>query len=80
MAMNVDPRGPAAAAGMQAGDIVRDVRDRSVDDLADFYRQLWASGPAGTEIPLRIVRDGREQWIRIKSADRNDFLKKPVLQ
>lgn len=80
VAMNVDPRGPAAKAGMEAGDIVRDVRDQSVDDLADFYRQVWASGPAGTEIPLRIVRDGREQWIRIRSADRNDFLKKPVLQ
>jgi len=80
VAMNVDPRGPAAAAGMQAGDIIRDVRDRSIDDLGDFYRAVWASGPAGTEIPLRIVRDGREQWIRIKSADRDDFLKKPVLQ
>lgn len=80
VAMNVDPRGPGSAAGLEAGDIIRDVRDQSVESLGDFYRKVWASGPAGTEIPLRIVRDGREQWLRIKSADRNDFLKKPVMQ
>jgi hypothetical protein len=26
------------------------------------------------------VRDGRESWLRIKTADRNSFLKKPHLQ
>jgi hypothetical protein len=26
------------------------------------------------------VRDGRETWLRIKSADRNSFLTKPQLQ
>lgn len=80
LAMNVDPRGPAAAAGLEQGDIITDVRDMAVDDLADFYRKIWASGPAGTEIPIRVVREGREKWLRIKSADRGDFLKKPVLQ
>jgi len=78
--LNVDPRGPAAKAGVQAGDIIRDVRDQSVDSLTEFYREVWASGPAGAEIPIRIVRDGREQWLRIRSADRNDFLHKPLLQ
>lgn len=80
LAVNVDPRGPAASAGMEQGDIITDVRDGAVSTLSDFYRKVWASGPAGTEIPIRIVRDGREKWLRIKSADRGDFLKKPVLQ
>jgi len=26
------------------------------------------------------VRDGRDTWLRIKSADRNTFLRKPQLQ
>ncbi len=78
--INVDPRGPAAAAGVQAGDIVRDVRDQAVDSLAEFYREVWASGTPGAEIPVRIVRDGRELWLRIRSADRGDFLRKPLLQ
>jgi hypothetical protein len=29
---------------------------------------------------MRIVRDGRENWVRVKSADRNEYLKKPLLQ
>lgn len=78
--VNVDPRGPAAKAGIEPGDIIRDVRDQSVDSLADFYREIWASGSAGTEITLRIIRDGREQWVRVRSADRGDFLRKPMLQ
>jgi hypothetical protein len=26
------------------------------------------------------VRDGRETWLRVKTADRNSFLRKPQLQ
>jgi S1-C subfamily serine protease len=72
--------GPAAAAGMQPGDVIVSVRDESVDSLADFYRKLWASGPAGAEILVEAVRDGRAVWVRIASADRNSFLKAPKLQ
>lgn len=78
--MNVAEGGPAAEAGLRPGDIISDVRDGGVDGLADFYRKVWESGEAGTEIPLRIVRDGRDTWLRIKSADRNSFLAKPQLQ
>ncbi|CDX59158.1 signal protein PDZ [Mesorhizobium sp. LCM 4577] len=77
--MSVAEGGPAAKAGLRQGDIISDVRDGEVDGLADFYRKLWQN-PAGSEIPLRVVRDGRETWLRVKSADRNSFLKKPQLQ
>ena len=78
--VSVAPGGPAAKAGLQGGDIISEVRDGEVDGLADFYRQVWESGPAGAEIPVRIVRDGREAWLRVKSADRESFLKKPQIQ
>jgi S1-C subfamily serine protease len=78
--MSVTEGGPAAQAGMRAGDIISDVRDGEIDGLADFYRKLWASGPAGSEVPIRIVRNGRETWLRVKSADRGSFLRKPHLQ
>jgi len=78
--MSVAENGPAARAGLQRGDIISDIRDGQVEGLADFYRKLWKSGPAGAEVPMRIVRDGRDSWLRIKSADRNAFLKKPHLQ
>ena len=78
--MSVADGGPAELAGLRRGDIISDVRDGAVSGLADFYRKLWEIGPAGAEVPMRIVRDGRENWVRVKSADRNSFLKKPVLQ
>jgi S1-C subfamily serine protease len=77
---NVSEQGPAAAAGLRQGDIISAVRDSSVDDLADFYRKIWGCGAAGVEIPLEIVRDGRSAWARVKTSDRNSFLKKPRLQ
>jgi len=78
--MSVAEGGPAAKAGLRSGDVISDVRDGEVDGLADFYRKVWSSGPAGAEVPMRIVREGRETWLRVKSADRNSFLRKPLLQ
>jgi S1-C subfamily serine protease len=78
--MDVAEGGPAARAGLRRGDIISDIRDGEVDGLADFYRKVWSSGPAGAEVPMRIVRDGRDTWLRVKSADRNSFLSKPQLQ
>ncbi len=78
--MSVSEGGPAAQAGLRQGDIISDIRDAEVEGLSDFYRKLWASGPAGAEVPMRILRDGRESWLRIKTADRGSFLRKPRLQ
>jgi S1-C subfamily serine protease len=78
--MSVTEGGPAAKAGLRQGDIIAEVRDGEVDGLADFYRKIWKSGPAGAEIPIRVLRNGRDAWLRIKSADRGSFLKRPQLQ
>lgn len=78
--MNVSDNGPAAKAGVQRGDVISDVGDGKVAGLADFYRKVWETGPAGAAVPMRIVRDGREKWVRITSADRSSFLVKPQLQ
>jgi S1-C subfamily serine protease len=78
--MSVANGSPAAQAGLQQGDVISEIRDGEVDGLADFYRKVWKSGPAGAEIPIRVLRNGREAWLRIKSADRNSFLKKPLMQ
>lgn len=74
---DVSEEGPAGVAGLRTGDIIASVRDRSVETLSEFYREIWACGPAGAEIPIEIVRDKRSLWLRIKSADRASYLKKP---
>lgn len=78
--ISVAPGGPAAKAGLKGGDVMSEVRNEEVGGLADFYRQVWKSGPAGAEIPVRVLREGRETWLRVKSADRESFLRRPQLQ
>jgi len=74
---DVSEGGPAAEAGLRSGDIVASVRDTAVDTLSEFYREIWNCGPAGVEIPIEIVREKRSLWLRVKSADRASFLRKP---
>jgi S1-C subfamily serine protease len=71
--------GPAERAQLQAGDLVLEVAGHRVTGLADLFRKIWRLGPAGTEVPLTIGRDGAISHVRVKSADRQDFLKKPHL-
>lgn len=78
--MNVSDGGPAEQAGLKSGDVISELDGEEVEGLGDFYRKLWAKSPAGSEFAMRILRSGRESWLRVKSADRNDFLSKPPLQ
>jgi S1-C subfamily serine protease len=78
--MSVAEGAPAAQAGLRRGDVIAEIRDGEVEGLADFYRKVWSSGSAGAEIPMRVLRDGRDAWLRVKTADRNSFLRKPQLQ
>jgi S1-C subfamily serine protease len=75
--VGTSPRGPAARAELRVGDIIVAVAERRVSDLADFYTRLWAQGPAGAIIPLRIQRDTDVFDVEIRSADRSALLKKP---
>ncbi len=72
--------GPAASAGIRRGDILAGVCGDEVTDLGDFYRKVWGLGDAGVEVPIEIIRDGRALGVKIRSADRTAFLKRPRLQ
>lgn len=67
--------GPAQKAELRVGDAIRAIAGNPVTSLADFYRALWALGPAGVDVPLTLEREGDVFDVRIGSADRNDFLK-----
>jgi S1-C subfamily serine protease len=71
--------GPAAGAGIKQGDLVLEVGGKRVNSLAQLFRTAWQIGPAGSVIPLTVAREGDVLRFEIKSADRNDFLKKPRL-
>jgi len=72
--------GPAERAGVHQGDVVVEVAGAPVSDLAHLFRAIWRLGPAGTEIPLTLRRGSVSRPVRVRSADRSDFLKKPSLQ
>jgi len=71
--------GPAERAGVKMGDLMLEVAGERVSGLADMLRKVWRLGPAGTEVPLTVARGGAPVRVRLRSADRNDFLKKPQL-
>ncbi len=71
----VAPNGPAARAGIAADDIIVAIKGQPVRDMADFYRKLWALGPAGIEVPLTVLTAEGLTEVTVRSADRYDFLK-----
>ena len=73
----LSPNGPAARAGVQEGDLVLGVGGTRAHTLAAFLRLVWREGPAGIDVPLSLARQGDVLRVIVKSADRNDFLKKP---
>jgi S1-C subfamily serine protease len=73
------PGGPAERAGAKVGDAVLEVNGAKPKSLADLWRKIWDTGPSGAVVPLKIARNGKISELRIVSADRTDFLKKPHL-
>jgi S1-C subfamily serine protease len=72
-------KGPAKRADLRTGDIVLSVAGKEVRDLASLFRRVWAQGQAGVEVPMTIYRDGETMNLRVKSGERNRFLKGPSL-
>ncbi len=73
------PGGPAERAGARVGDAVLEVAGAKPKTLADLWRKVWELGPSGAVVPLKLARNGKVNDVRIVSADRADFLKKPHL-
>ncbi|MCX7377953.1 MAG: S1C family serine protease [Alphaproteobacteria bacterium] len=75
----VSEKGPAAKAGVQQGDRILALGEEDITDLGTLWRKLWATGPAGTPITLKLKRDGSPVTVRITSGDRTSFLRAPRL-
>jgi len=71
----VTPGSPAEKAGIRKGDEIVGVAGETPRGLADFYRKIWAAGPAGATVPLEVEQDGAKRRIDVKSINRLDNLK-----
>jgi len=63
---------------VRLGDVIVEVGGQRVTSLPQFFRSVWSSGGAGVEIPLKLLRGGEAVNVVLRSANRDDFLKKPA--
>ncbi len=76
----VSPEAPADKAGVRRGDIVVGVGADAVATHGELYRKLWSLGPAGTEVPLKVLQGVSVKEIKVRSIDRTEYLRaKPTL-
>jgi len=69
--------GPAQSADIREGDVISEVAHQEVGTLPDFYRRVWAVGPAGTGVPLTAMRGATQLHLNVRSVDRGELLKRP---
>jgi S1-C subfamily serine protease len=73
--IGISDGGPADRAGLKRGDILQALNGEVLDELPDFYKRLWASGPAGTVITLRMERDNDAFEVTVRTGDRASYHK-----
>jgi S1-C subfamily serine protease len=71
----VSPESPAASAGIAPDDVILGIDGVQVHGLMDFYRALWARGPAGVEVRLDVLQGMAVRPVAIKSGDRYRYLR-----
>jgi serine protease Do len=67
--VSITEGGPAARAGMQAGDIVTSINGQAIDGSVALTRAVGQVNP-GEQIRLDVLRDGRRQSLTVRSGTR----------
>ena len=76
----VSPDAPSDNAGIRRGDIIVGVGADSVSTHAELYQKLWSLGPAGTEVPLKVLQGASVKELKVRSIDRTEYFRsKPTL-
>lgn len=72
----VEDEGPAAKAGMKAGDVILKFGSASINDSSDMRRAV-ADAAAGSEVTIQVQREGRTLDLKVKLAGEKDNERRP---
>ena len=64
----VTPASPGAKAGLKEGDVITEFNGKKVADNRQL-RFIAAQTPPGTKVPIKIVRDGKEQSLTVELGE-----------
>lgn len=62
---DVTPDGPAAAAGIEAGDVILEFNGRAITSMRDLPK-IVAETPIGIDVPVMVLRKGKEVRVSAK--------------
>ncbi|WP_290798220.1 DegQ family serine endoprotease [Halomonas sp.] len=65
---DLDPEGPAARDGLQAGDVILEVDGSRVHDSSTLPRLIGRTAP-GSDVALELMRDGERRQLTITVGD-----------
>ncbi|MFE4826182.1 trypsin-like peptidase domain-containing protein [Streptomyces sp. NPDC056672] len=65
----ITPNGPAAKAGLKAGDIITKFNDTPIDSGPTLIGQIWTHKP-GDKVTLTYIRDGKESTAQVTLGER----------
>ncbi len=71
----VSPESPADKAGLKPGDIVLGVGSDTVKSHSEMYRKIWSIGPAGVEVPFKVLQGAELKDLKVKSIDRAEYFR-----
>src|SRR5690606_1409791 len=68
---NVEPDGPAAKAGVRAGDVIIGFNDQQIDHMSDLPRIVGGTRP-GTKATIEVWRKGKTVELKATVAELSD--------
>ena len=64
----VEPNGPGAKAGLERGDVIREVNGNAIDDSRELKLKISGTAP-GETVQLAVVREGSEKTLTAKLGE-----------
>jgi S1-C subfamily serine protease len=75
----VEPKSPAAKAGINTGDILINVEGRSIVEVADVFEAI-SSAPNPRSVEVELIRDGKRMTFDVNLGKSTQSKNKPNLE